>query len=65
MVMAFIVNLTLMISEFLPASKAEKLWQNSDGCIWQVSRRREKKYGDQHRKNKQKTLNQKNTEILV
>lgn len=50
MVMAFIVGLTLTISEFLLTSKAECLWLNPDGCVWQVRRRREKNYWGQRRK---------------
>lgn len=38
MVMAFIVDLTLTISEFLLTSEADSLWQNPDGLIWQVSK---------------------------
>lgn len=45
---AFIVDLTLTISEFLSTSKADSLWQNTDGCIWQVKRGRKKNYWGQH-----------------
>lgn len=60
--MAFIVDLTLMISEFLLTSKADSLWQNSDGCIWQVKREGGKNYWVQHRGKKNKKIQ---PEILV